>query len=63
MLKPILSGQYKKDYKLAKKRGLDVTPLDNTVNMLLSEKPLPPANKDHPLHGPLGRLSRMSYIA
>ena len=42
-------GQFKKDYKLAIKRGLDPRRLMEVVELLAHEQPLPPAYRDHPL--------------
>ncbi|GHV86821.1 addiction module toxin, RelE/StbE family [Spirochaetia bacterium] len=43
--------QYRKDYKLAKRRGLDMSLLETVIQTLLDEKPLDPKHKDHPLIG------------
>jgi mRNA interferase YafQ len=43
--------KYRKDYKLAKKRGFDITLLDVIIQTLLEEKPLDPKHRDHPLIG------------
>ncbi len=43
--------QFKKDYKLAMKRGLDVKLLDNIITELAMGNPLPEKNKDHALTG------------
>ena len=53
MLKIIPSNHFKKDLKLAKKRGLDLTLLENTVNLLASGQQLPPSYRDHPLKSDL----------
>ena len=45
------SGRYKKSYKLAKKRGLDVSLLDDVVRQLAEGTPLDPKYKDHQLSG------------
>ena len=45
------TNQFKKDYKLAIKRGLDITLLDNVIRDLLNEIPLPVKNRDHYLTG------------
>ena len=37
-LKP--TGQFRKDYKLAKRRGLDIPLLEAVIGLLLEEKPL-----------------------
>ena len=49
MLKPEFSGQFKRDYKLALKRGCDPKKLEEVVSILCSEQPLPAAYKDHAL--------------
>jgi mRNA interferase YafQ len=51
MLEIVLSGQFRKDYKLAKKRGYDLTLLNQVVDLLASCQPLPPKYRDHPLVG------------
>ncbi len=43
--------QFKKDYKLAFKRNLDVTLLEDVISTLSMGKPLPEKNKDHNLSG------------
>ena len=40
---------FKRDYKRAKKRGLDLQKLKDVVTKLADGETLPPANKDHPL--------------
>ncbi|HKL58444.1 MAG TPA: type II toxin-antitoxin system YafQ family toxin [Sphaerochaeta sp.] len=49
MLKPEFTGQFKKDYKMAVKRGCDPRKLEEVVTILCSEKPLPQSYQDHPL--------------
>ena len=51
MLKVVLSNQFKKDLKIAQKRGLDIDLLTNVVNKLANEENLPPQNKDYNLIG------------
>ena len=43
--------QFKKDIKKQIKRGKDPQKLTEIVKLLLAEKPLPEAAKDHPLIG------------
>lgn len=43
--------QFKKDYKLAMKRGLDIRLLDDVITALAIGLPLPEKNKDHALTG------------
>jgi len=45
------TGQFRKDEKLARKRGLDISLLKSVIQTLLKEKPLDPKHKDHPLVG------------
>ena len=49
MLKPEFTGQFKKDYKLALKRGCDPKKLEEVITLLCSEHPLPEAYRDHAL--------------
>ena len=49
MLKPEFTGQFKKDYKLAIKRGCDPKKLEEVLLLLCSEQPLPAAYRDHDL--------------
>ena len=43
--------QFKKDYKLAKRRGLDISLLKSIVTKLANGESLDPKYKDHPLTG------------
>ena len=45
------TSQYRREYKLAKKRGLPMHELDDAVEILKSGRPLPPKYLDHPLQG------------
>lgn len=45
------SNRYKKSYKQAVKRGLDVTLLNDVVKQLAEGKKLDPKHKDHQLTG------------
>ena len=47
----IWSSQFKKDYKLAMKRGLPIEELDNAIRLLAEDDPLPEKYKDHDLSG------------
>lgn len=49
----ILSGQYKKDLKLARKRNLPEDELNKVIFNLANDLALPPENKDHALSGNL----------
>lgn len=49
MLKPEFSGQFKKDYKLAIKRGCDPKKLEYVLALLCNEQPLPEKYRDHAL--------------
>ena len=43
--------QFKKDYKLAKKRGLNLSLLKDIVTKLANGEPFEPRHKDHALTG------------
>ncbi|MDR2503984.1 MAG: type II toxin-antitoxin system YafQ family toxin, partial [Deltaproteobacteria bacterium] len=43
------TSRFRKDYRLAKKRGLDLSLLEAVIDTLLEEKVLDPKHKDHPL--------------
>lgn len=43
--------QFKKDYKLAEKQGLDLNKLKDVITLLANGESLPPKNKDHQLKG------------
>lgn len=49
MLKIEFTGQFKKDYKTALKRGCDPQELTSVITMLAAEQPLPEKYRDHPL--------------
>ena len=49
MLKLAFSSQFKRDYKLAIKRGCNPAKLEEVVNLLQAEKPLPEKFRDHDL--------------
>ncbi len=41
--------QYLRDVKLAYKRNLDLSKLDEIIRLLINDIPLPPKNRDHSL--------------
>lgn len=47
----IWTSQFKKDYKLAMKRHLDIDLLDDIIRKLANNEQLPEKNKDHALTG------------
>ena len=47
----IWSTQFKKDYKLAMKRGYPIEELDRVIRLLAEDDPLPEKYKDHELSG------------
>lgn len=49
MLKAEFTGQFKKDYKLALKRGCDPNKLQAVITLLIKEEPLPEQYRDHAL--------------
>ena len=51
MLNPITGGAFRRDVKLARKRGKDLAKLRTLVELLIEEQPLPPRCRDHALTG------------
>lgn len=51
MLSIRYSNKFKKDYKTIIKRGYDPKLLEDVLNILCNEQPLPPKYKDHNLSG------------
>ena len=47
----VWTTQFKKDYKLAVKRKLDISLLDDVIRALSRGETLPEKNKDHGLSG------------
>lgn len=45
------TSQFKKDVKLAEKRGKDLAKLRTVLDVLIAGDPLPAEYKDHPLRG------------
>jgi mRNA interferase YafQ len=48
---PSYSGQFKRDVKLAERRGKNMEKLRKVIDMLLADQPLPNELCDHPLKG------------
>ena len=48
-LKIIYESQFKRDYKIAKKRGLNIERMAEVIEMLADRIPLPPKCRDHKL--------------
>lgn len=46
-----ITGQYKKDLKLARKRHLPEEKLNEVIVKLANDEELPESNRDHALHG------------
>lgn len=51
MLDILYSTKFKKDYKSIIKRGYNIKLLENVLEILCNEQPLPPKYKDHSLSG------------
>ena len=51
MLEIVLSNRFKKDLKMAKKRGYNLDLLNDVVEKLAMQEPLPKKNRDHSLTG------------
>ena len=51
MLKPTFTGSFKKDYRLMKKQNKNMDKLNEVMNMIINEQPLPSERCNHPLKG------------
>ena len=51
MRQPAYSGQFKRDVKLAERRGKDMAKLKAVMTLSIEETPLPSNLLDHPLRG------------
>ena len=51
MLNLVYTTQFKKDYKLAQKRHVDIDELFKVISMLQKQEPLPEEKRDHSLVG------------
>jgi mRNA interferase YafQ len=51
MREPVYSNQFRRDVKLAQKRGKNMSKLKTLTVLLLADDPLPPSYRDHPLKG------------
>ena len=51
MRAPSYTGQFRRDVKLAEKRGKDMTKLRLVLQLLINGEPLPARLRDHPLKG------------
>ena len=49
MLKVVFTGQFKRDYKLAIKRGCNQDELQKVITLICKEQPLPDKYRDHAL--------------
>ena len=47
----IIGAQFRRDAKLAQRRGKDMSKLRELILLLSQSQPLPPRYKDHPLAG------------
>ncbi len=48
---PVSGAQFRRDVKLAQKRGKDMAKLRGVIALLMEGSPLPPRYKDHSLGG------------
>jgi mRNA interferase YafQ len=58
----VYSAKYRRDYKLVKKRGCDISLLDAVIELLEAGQPLPEKHHDHALSGDYAGL-RECHIA
>ena len=61
MRSPSYTGQFKRDAKLAEKRGKDMSKLRTVIEWLLTGSSLPRELGDHPLKGGMEGEPRSSY--
>ena len=65
MRNPVEGTQFRRDVKLAQKRGKDMAKLREAILLLIEGSPLPPRYKDHPLAtgsiSAIATLSRIGY--
>ena len=47
----VWTGQFKKDYKRAKKQNKDIDKLRSVIELLIQRKPMPAKYRDHKLTG------------
>ena len=51
MFEVVFTTKFKKDYKIAKKRGKDIKQLQELINLIAAGKPIPDKHRDHVLIG------------
>jgi len=51
MLELETTAKYRKDVRLMKRRGLDISLLEDIIEKLKNQEPLDPKHHDHPLKG------------
>ncbi len=51
MLTISYASRFKKDFRAVKKRGFDIALLEEVLELLCAEQPLPQKNRDHALSG------------
>jgi mRNA interferase YafQ len=51
MLDQLYTKPFRKQYRLMKKRGMNLDKLIEVMDMITNEQPLPPERRNHPLHG------------
>jgi mRNA interferase YafQ len=51
VLTPVWSSRFKRDVRLAERRGKDLRKLKAILLLLIEQRSLPPTYKDHPLRG------------
>lgn len=57
------TSKFKKDYKAAIKRGLDISLLEAIIKKLANQEPLPHENRDHQLYLlPIARWGVFLYL-
>jgi mRNA interferase YafQ len=51
MLEPIYTKIFRKQFRLMKKRRMNLDRLIEVIDLIINEQPLPPERRNHPLKG------------
>lgn len=57
------TSQFRREYKLAMKRGFDIGLLDDVIKKLSMGEPLPEKNRDHALSGKLAAYRKCHILS
>ena len=63
MLDVVYTSQFKRDYRLAMRRHLDIAKLDAVIKLLANQEPLSPNYRDHQLSGKWAKFRELGWGA